>query len=104
MSLYDKYVLPSFLNIACGTKPMLKQREKVVPLAEGRILEIGMGSGLNIPYYDPKKVDMVWGLEPAEGMKRKAQKKLASAPFDIQWLDSLDTILPSVFITSNVEN
>ena len=94
MSLYDKYVLPSFLNIACGTKPILKQREKVVPLAEGRILEIGMGSGLNIPYYDPKKVDMVWGLEPAEGMKRKAQKKLASAPFDIQWLDSPSEEIP----------
>ena len=42
----------------------------MVPLAEGRVLEIGMGSGLNIPFYDPEKTEMVWGLEPSEGMRR----------------------------------
>ena len=87
MSLYEKYILPTCLNLACGTKPILKQREKVVPLAQGRVLEIGMGSGLNIPFYDASKVDMVWGLEPSEGMRRKAQKNLKKAPFDVEWLD-----------------
>lgn len=38
MSLYDKYILPSFLNCACGSKPINYQRQKVVPLAEGIIL------------------------------------------------------------------
>mgnify|MGYP000211513652 FL=1 len=87
MSLYERYVLPTFINAACGSKPVLKQRNKVVPLAEGRVLEIGMGSGLNIPFYDPKKVDMVWGLEPSEGMRLKAKKNLEKAPFDVKWLD-----------------
>mgnify|MGYP000618454053 CR=1 FL=1 len=87
MSLYEKYVLPSVINLACSSAPILKQREKVVPLAEGRILEIGMGSGINIPFYDPQKVDMVWGLEPSEGMRRKAQKNLKKAPFDIEMID-----------------
>lgn len=87
MNIYDRYVLPTFLNLACGTKPILKQREKVVPLAEGRVLEIGMGSGINIPYYDPNKVEMVWGLEPSEGMRQKARKNLKKAHFEIEWLD-----------------
>ncbi len=87
MSLYERYVLPSFLNAACGTNPILKQRQKVVPLAQGRVLEIGIGSAINIPYYDPKKVEMVWGLEPSEGMRKKAQKNIEKAPFPVELLD-----------------
>lgn len=86
MSLYEKYVLPHVINCACGSKPMMKQREKIVPMAEGRVLEIGMGSGLNIPYYDPAKVEMVWGLEPSEGMREKARPRVEAAPFEVQWL------------------
>ncbi len=86
MSFYDNHILPHVINMACGTKPVLKQREKIVPHAEGRILEIGMGSGINIPYYNPEKVEKVWGLEPSEGMRRKAQPRVDAAPFDLEWL------------------
>jgi ubiquinone/menaquinone biosynthesis C-methylase UbiE len=86
MGFYENHVLPHFIDFACGTGPILKQRQKVVPMAEGRILEIGMGSGLNIPFYDPHKTEKVWGLEPSEGMRRKAQKNLAKAPFEVEWL------------------
>ena len=54
MSFYNKYILPSFLNCACGAKPILYQRGKVVPLAEGLVLEVGIGSGLNIPFMTPQ--------------------------------------------------
>ncbi|MBW2274340.1 MAG: class I SAM-dependent methyltransferase [Deltaproteobacteria bacterium] len=86
MGFYEDRVLPHFIDLACGTGPICKQREKVVPMAEGRVLEIGMGSGHNIPYYDPAKTEMVWGLEPSEGMRLKAQKKLSAAPFEVEWL------------------
>jgi ubiquinone/menaquinone biosynthesis C-methylase UbiE len=90
--------------MACGAPPIAKQREKVVPQATGRVLEIGMGSGLNLPFYDAAKIEFVWGLEPSEGMRRKAEPRLAAAPFEIKWLglesesipledDSADTIL-----------
>lgn len=87
MSFYDNRVLPHVIHIACGTKPILKQREKIVPQAEGRILEIGMGSGINIGYYNPNKVEKVWGLEPSIGMRKKAKSRVDAAPFDLEWLD-----------------
>ena len=74
MSLYDKYILPSFLNCACGSKPINYQREKVVPQASGVILEVGIGSGLNIPFYDQSKVEKVIGLDPSAELNAMAKK------------------------------
>jgi len=87
MSFYDDKILPHIIHIACGTKPVLKQREKIVPQAEGRILEIGMGSGINIAYYNPDKVEKLWGLEPSVGMRQKAKARVDTAPFELEWLD-----------------
>lgn len=87
MGLYDRYILPTVIDLSCGASPILKQRQKVVPLAEGRVLEVGMGSGLNLPFYDPQKVDVVFGLEPSEGMRRKARRNLAASPVKVEWLD-----------------
>ncbi len=87
MGFYADHILPHFINCCCGAKPVRKQREKVVPHAEGRILEVGIGSGLNIEFYNPDKVAMVWGLEPSLGMRKKARPRVAAAPFAIEWLD-----------------
>ena len=74
MSLYDKYVLPKFLNCACGSNPVALQRQKVVPLVEGKVLEVGVGSGLNLPFYDKSKIDELWGLDPSEELSDMARK------------------------------
>ncbi len=87
MWLYEQYVLPHFINMSCGSKAIQKQREKIVPLAEGRVLEIGMGSSLNIPFYNSKRVDFVWGLEPSKGMRKKAHKNLNRSVVEVRWLD-----------------
>ena len=84
MGFYNKYVLPRFLNAACGTKPIIKQREKVVPECTGRVLEVGMGSGLNLSFYDPDKVDMVFGLEPAPEMVARAKPLAEKAAFPVE--------------------
>ena len=60
---YEKYVLPKIINCACGTKPILIQRQKIVPSASGVILEIGVGSGVNIPYYSNSNVKKLIGLD-----------------------------------------
>jgi ubiquinone/menaquinone biosynthesis C-methylase UbiE len=94
MRLYDRHILPRIINFACSSSPNMKQREKVVPLAEGEVLEIGMGSGLNLPYYDTGKVRKVWGLEPSEGMRQLARKKLEGSKLEVEMIDLLGEEIP----------
>lgn len=104
MGFYAERILPHMIDVACSTKPTRKQREKIVPLASGDVLEIGFGSGLNLPFYDRSRVRRVWGLEPSAGMRRKAAPQVASSGLDIELIefpgeeiplesDSVDTVL-----------
>ncbi len=86
MGLYGRYVLPRMVHFACGRKPNMRQRQKVVPRARGRVLEIGIGSGLNLQFYDPAKVSKVWGLDPAPEMLRMAQRAARALPFGVELL------------------
>lgn len=87
MGFYERHVLPRMIDLACGTEPVAMQRAKVVPLATGRVLEVGMGSGLNLAHYDAERVEFVWGLEPSEGMRKRARRNLAHSPVEVEWLD-----------------
>ena len=87
MSFYHEHILPRFIDLACGTKPIDYQRRKVVPHAEGRVLEVGMGSGLNLAHYDPARVEKLWGLEPSHGMRKRAAHRVNGLPFAMEWLD-----------------
>jgi len=91
---YDEYILPHVLNLACGVGPVKKQRAAIVSLAQGRVLEVGMGSGLNLPFYNADKVEMVWGLEPSRGMHKKAQKNLEASTLLVDWLESPGEQIP----------
>ena len=84
MGFYERKILPRIVEATCSTKPIRYQRRKVVPLAEGRVLEIGVGSGLNFPYYDPDKVERVFALEPSEAMLEKARPRIEAAPFPVE--------------------
>lgn len=86
MSFYEQHILPHVIDFACGDKVIMEQRQHVLAAAEGRVLEVGMGSGLNLRYYNPDKVDFVWGLEPSDGMRKKAQKNLQQSPAQVEWL------------------
>lgn len=86
MGLYSRYVLPKLIHAACGLKPMARQRQKVVPHAHGRVLEVGIGSGLNLPYYDASKVEKVWGLDPDPAMNRMAGEAADEVPFEVEIL------------------
>lgn len=72
-SLYDRFVLPTLLKCACSSPPLMKQRAKVVPGAEGRVLELGIGMGLNLGFYDPEKVTSVTGVDPAPELRAAAE-------------------------------
>ena len=104
MSLYSKYILPKVLDFCCATRPIRKQREKVVPLCKGIVLEIGSGSGLNFPYYKTNKVKKIFALEPDEEMIELARQETKKSSIEITFLqeyaerislkdNSVDTIL-----------
>lgn len=95
MGVYQRYLLPRLANLTCGLKPMMKQREKVVPLAEGTVLEIGIGSGLNLPFYDSGKVRQVWGLDPSREMWALAKKNVANAVgFEVELIEGTAEEIP----------
>lgn len=87
MGLYDRYLLPKIIDKVSSMRPIMRQRSKVVPRARGRVLEIGMGSGLNIPFYDPAKVEMLYGLEPSAGMRELAADRVKQAKFKFEFID-----------------
>lgn len=87
MSLYENHVLPHLIDCACGSPLVMKERARIVPRATGTVLEVGMGSGTNLPLYDPHEVELVYGLEPSAGMRRKASPNLAAASVAVEWLD-----------------
>jgi ubiquinone/menaquinone biosynthesis C-methylase UbiE len=104
MGFYEKHILPHVINCACGTKPIRYQRKKVVPMASGTVLEIGIGTGLNLEHYDASRVDRVIGLDPSETSWKIAQKRAAGLEFPLEFIglpgeeiplddNSIDTVL-----------
>ncbi len=86
MGLYEKYILPKMTDFICSVKPVTYQRKKVVPLAKGRVLEIGIGSGLNFLHYDSSNVDYVWGLDPSPQMRKMAERRMIDLPFEVEFI------------------
>ncbi len=86
MGLYDRFILPPLINAACGAKPIAKQRAKVVPQASGVVLELGFGSGLNLPHYDRSKVSRLYALEPSPGMLARARRLVQGSDLPVEIL------------------
>lgn len=84
MGFYNRHILPRCLDMACGVGPITKQREKVVPHAEGLVLEIGIGSGLNLPHYNPDKVSKIIGVDPDEHIWKRSKARREACPIDIE--------------------
>lgn len=84
MGLYRDHVLPHLIAASCGRADVTAIRREVLPHAQGRVLEVGMGAGANLSLYDQAKVDMVFGLEPAAGMRRKAAAALSGSPVPVE--------------------
>ena len=101
---YEKFFLPKLCDKCCSTKPINYQRNKVVPLAQGVVLEIGMGSGLNIPFYNKNNIEKIIGLDPSEELNFLANKVAKKNNIEIDFIisgaedialpdNSIDTIL-----------
>lgn len=92
---YDRHILPYLIDLACGIGPVARQREKVVPQARGRVLEIGLGTGRNIPYYDPSRVSQIVGVDPALRMHHLADRRIARAGLNVELIGLSAEKLPA---------
>ena len=104
MGFYDTHIEPRFVSAVCGMEAIANERARVAPAAEGRVLEIGFGSGHNAPYYDRSKITHLFALEPSAAWRRLGEKRIRDLPFSVDWLDlpgeeipledkSVDTVL-----------
>ena len=93
MSFYQRHILPTLLHLAMRQKQLVPFRKRAIGAAEGRVLEIGIGSGLNLPLYGPS-VRSVIGLEPSSELLRMARGRGAAAVAPVEFLESSAEKLP----------
>ncbi|MGH7101835.1 MAG: class I SAM-dependent methyltransferase [Acetobacteraceae bacterium] len=93
MSLYQHLILPPLLHLAMRQTSLTPFRRRVIGRAEGRVLEIGIGSGLNLPLYGPG-VRSVIGLEPSPELMRMARPRAAASLVPVELLEASAEALP----------
>jgi SAM-dependent methyltransferase len=87
MSFYKEHVYPHLVDALGNPKPIAEIRQHIIPLAEGEVLEIGVGSGVNFPHYDSARVNKIYALEPNPGMLRRAYEQRSKTRIRIEFLD-----------------
>lgn len=85
MKVYEKYLLPRLIDFAMRRKAEAAEREKLLPHASGVVVEIGIGSGLNLPFYG-SRVERLHGVDPSLELWKLARSRAASAPFPVEFL------------------
>jgi len=84
---YRDHIYPHLVDAWGDPSPIQKIRGQIIPLAQGKVLEIGAGSGANFPHYDRERVSILYALEPNEGMIRLAEKRRLQTKLNIEYLD-----------------
>ncbi|MAS15216.1 class I SAM-dependent methyltransferase (plasmid) [Nitratireductor rhodophyticola] len=93
MSFYHDHILPHLINLSMRNRYLVPYRERVLSAAEGRVLEIGIGSGLNLPFYGPKVQD-VMGLEPSARLLEMARRAADSSAFEVNFVEGSAEAIP----------
>lgn len=97
---YQQRIFPHVLNQVMQTPSMMEGRAELIKKIRGEVLEIGFGTGLNLPFY--QAVDQLYALEPNPDVYRLAQKRIFDTPFHIQHIQASAEKLP--FADHSVEN
>ncbi|PIR14417.1 MAG: SAM-dependent methyltransferase [Flavobacteriales bacterium CG03_land_8_20_14_0_80_35_15] len=95
MNLYNKYVLPKVINWACSQKPNMIQRAKIIPQAQGTVLEIGVGSGLNLPFYDKARIKHLTAIDPSVETWDKNKFDIQKLPFNFEFIKAYAEAIPA---------
>lgn len=95
MGIYNKYILPKAINWACKQESTMIQRQKIIPYAQGQILEVGIGSGLNLPYYSKDKVSHLTAIDPSIETWNENKNDLQKLPFDFEFAKAFAESIPA---------
>lgn len=87
MAFYRDYIYPYLVDKLGDPPPIQKIRQQIIPLAYGKVLEIGAGSGANFLHYDPTRVSKLYALEPNPGMIRLAERQAHQTKLNIEFID-----------------
>lgn len=91
MGIYERYLLPKLLNMAMKSPDMTRLRSRLVPLAEGEVLELGIGSGLNLPFYP--RGTRVTGVDPSLELQAYAREVARESGVDVEFVaDSAESL------------
>ena len=94
-SWYECHLLPHLLDWACGVSLFSRQRQKLIPLAHGRVLEVGLGTGRNLPFYDRQRVSQVVGVDPALSLHPIARRRVVASGLDVELMGLSAERLPA---------
>lgn len=86
MGLYARCILPRLIDLAMGSGAVAEERAALVPMAAGKVLEVGVGSGLNLPFYGPE-VERLWGLDPSRELWRLGRSRATRAAFPVEFVE-----------------
>lgn len=84
MGIYSTYIFPNLMNLSMSGKQVTPYRQEVLNAARGEILEIGFGTGLNLPYY-PKEVKKITTVDVNAGMNSLAVKNIKKSPIKVEY-------------------
>src|SRR5574341_2072716 len=87
MPFYRDHIYPHLVDALGDPPPIQEVRQKIIPLAQGNVLEIGVGSGANFIHYNPAIVSKLYALEPNPGMRRLAKRQWQRTKLNVEFLD-----------------
>lgn len=93
LNLYDRWILPRLLDLVMRNKEATRFRARLVPQARGAVLEVGIGSGLNLPYYG-EQVERLVAVDPSEELLRMARRRARGAAIPIEFIARTGEALP----------
>ena len=94
MGLWGDHVVPRMLEWGMRGEEFSRLRDEVVPNAHGTVLELGFGSGLNLPHYDATTVERIVAVEPASVARKLARKRLAASELEVEFREPQPARLP----------
>lgn len=91
---YDRTIVPQIIRFGCGGAMVTEHRQAIVPRARGRVLELGLGAGANLRFYDPAAIERIVGIEPSAELRAMAAKADRPAGMTVDIVDAAGEALP----------